>query len=443
MKFYFKILTKSIYFDQGKQEMVYKKATSIFLLISILLISCSLIDNNSIVTEKIDTGLIRHIEQPIVYSAQLQNDFLILESQEQLIKLRDDYKNQIPEAVATVNAFKNYVQPALTEDIPSVATNSSTSPGGTKNDYVSIGTYWWPNPDSPDGLPYVRRDGIRNPAVNDYDRGELSNFRSHLYFLSTLYFVTNEPIYARRGIEYLHSWFVNSETRMNPHMRFAQGIPGNSDGRFIGLIEGREFIYVLDSIFLLKESKYWTTDLDFKISQWYENFYKWYSNSEKGNIADEYVNNHATWYDLQVTAFALAVGKEAEAKHVLDSVLYKRVFTQINDDGSQPHEIQRTKGLQYSALNLQAMVALANLGANYGIDVWESDLYYDSSIIKAIDYVLPFILKQKKWPHQQIDTYNSCSFIPTLHLSYLGTGIEEYEEAVEEIITKFQCEIAY
>ncbi len=31
------------------------------------------------------------------------------------------------------------------------------SPSHDPHDYVSIGTYWWPNPESPDGLPYVSR----------------------------------------------------------------------------------------------------------------------------------------------------------------------------------------------------------------------------------------------------------------------------------------------
>ena len=40
-------------------------------------------------------------------------------------------------------------------------------PSGDPHDYVSIGPYWWPNPDTPDGLPYVRRDGILTPLAND------------------------------------------------------------------------------------------------------------------------------------------------------------------------------------------------------------------------------------------------------------------------------------
>ena len=32
-------------------------------------------------------------------------------------------------------------------------------PSGDVHDYVSVAPYFWPNPDTPDGLPWVGRDG--------------------------------------------------------------------------------------------------------------------------------------------------------------------------------------------------------------------------------------------------------------------------------------------
>lgn len=45
----------------------------------------------------------------------------------------------------------------------SVVDKLRTPPSGVRHDYMSIGPYWWPNPASADGLPYVRRDGEVNP----------------------------------------------------------------------------------------------------------------------------------------------------------------------------------------------------------------------------------------------------------------------------------------
>ena len=41
----------------------------------------------------------------------------------------------------------------------SVMDKQHVPPSGDKHDYMSLGPYWWPDPDKPDGLPYIRRDG--------------------------------------------------------------------------------------------------------------------------------------------------------------------------------------------------------------------------------------------------------------------------------------------
>ena len=38
-------------------------------------------------------------------------------------------------------------------------------PSGNKHDYVSLAPYWWPNPNTPNGLPYIRKDCQINPEV--------------------------------------------------------------------------------------------------------------------------------------------------------------------------------------------------------------------------------------------------------------------------------------
>jgi len=39
----------------------------------------------------------------------------------------------------------------------SVMDKPFTPPSGDKHDYMSVGPYWWPNPDTDDGLPYIGR----------------------------------------------------------------------------------------------------------------------------------------------------------------------------------------------------------------------------------------------------------------------------------------------
>jgi hypothetical protein len=51
------------------------------------------------------------------------------------------------------------------------ATRSTRSAGGL-HDYFSEGDYWWPDPKHPDG-PYIRRDGMSNPANFNAHRNAL------------------------------------------------------------------------------------------------------------------------------------------------------------------------------------------------------------------------------------------------------------------------------
>ncbi len=78
------------------------------------------------------------------------------------------------------------LQPALTSLVeeakealrvppPSVMDKSRTPPSGDKHDYLSVGPYWWPNPASSNGLPYIRHDGEVNPESRDgaFDLGRV------------------------------------------------------------------------------------------------------------------------------------------------------------------------------------------------------------------------------------------------------------------------------
>src|SRR5580658_3388691 len=49
----------------------------------------------------------------------------------------------------------------------SVMHKKLTPSSGDKHDYMSVGPYWWPDPTKPNGLPYIRRDGVINPDRNN------------------------------------------------------------------------------------------------------------------------------------------------------------------------------------------------------------------------------------------------------------------------------------
>ena len=124
---------------------------------------------------------------------------------------------------------------------------------GDVHDYFSYGPYWWPDPDKVDGLPYIRRDGEVNPEARNTnsDRVALAAMTETVVTLSLAFYFTDKPIYAERAALLLRTWFLDPATRMNPHLDYAQAIPGRVDGRGIGIIDTTRWIALTDALGLL------------------------------------------------------------------------------------------------------------------------------------------------------------------------------------------------
>src|SRR6185369_12693959 len=65
-----------------------------------------------------------------------------------------------------VAKLEREAQKLLTAGPFSVTSKAVTPPNGDKHDYMSQAPYFWPDPKSPNGLPYIRRDGERNPEID-------------------------------------------------------------------------------------------------------------------------------------------------------------------------------------------------------------------------------------------------------------------------------------
>ena len=79
----------------------------------------------------------------------------------------------------------------LTKGPYTVMSKKQVPPSGDKHDYVSRGPYWWPDPSKPDGLPYIRKDGLTNPEYYDFpDHTELHRMTGAVYKLGLAYYYT-------------------------------------------------------------------------------------------------------------------------------------------------------------------------------------------------------------------------------------------------------------
>jgi hypothetical protein len=258
-----------------------------------------------------------------------------------------------------------------------------------------------------DGFPYIRKDGERNPEIKRFPDHELMNdMVAAVDKLSTAYYFTDNEEYATRSGEILRMWFLDSKTKMNPNLEFAQAIPGLNTGRGIGTIETRVLTRVVDSIGLLEGSKTWTKADQKGIEEWFDRYLRWLTTSKNGRDEAAAKNNHGTHYDAQVVCFALFVGKADFAKKHLETVTKKRIALQIEPDGRQPLELERTKSLSYSTMNLEGFVTLAELGENVGVDLWNFKTADGRGIRRAFEFLYPFLDNEMDWKYKQIEKWD-------------------------------------
>jgi hypothetical protein len=286
---------------------------------------------------------------------------------------------------------------------------------GDKHDYMSQAPYFWADPKSPNGLPYLRRDGERNPEINKItDHANMDRVSRDTRTLAIAYHFTHDENYAARAALLLRAWFIDTETRMNPNLRYAQAIPGVNDGRGIGIIESRGLAGVVDAAGLLAGSKSWTAEDEKSLEKWFADFLKWLQTSKNGIDESKATNNHGTFYDVQIADFALFTGPRELAVHTLQEAKTKRIAAQVQADGRQPRETERTRGLSYSVMNLDGMMQLALLAKGVDIDLWNFQTPDGRGIRKALDWLVPFVMGEAKWPYQQIDQFHPAEFIPLL-----------------------------
>lgn len=325
---------------------------------------------------------------------------------------------------------------ALAVTPPSVMQKSKVPPSGDKHDYMSIAPYYWPNPATKDGLPYLRKDGKVNPesrdeAANDTLRARLVG--SSVETLALAYHFTGEQKYAEHAAKILRTWFLDPATKMTPHFRFAQAIPGVNDGRGTGILEARGLADAADAATLLHGSKHWAAADQQALLAWAATYFEWLTTSKNGLDERAAKNNHGTWYDVQAAKWALVLGRKDQAKEICAEAASRRIGVQIQPDGKQPLELVRTASFSYSCFNLRALSALAGLGEHAGVDLWKHRAADGRSLVVALDFLVPYLGKNPKpWTMQQIHESNDDDVLPVLRAAALATGDARYESLLKE-----------
>jgi hypothetical protein len=355
--------------------------------------------------------------------AQRQRPDVLLMNASSLSAAAMSYTKDRSAPAAFVAGLMREAEAALTGEPVSVMQKEQVPPSGDKHDFMSLGPYWWPDTTKPDGLPYIRRDGERNPEYNTYgDNLRLDIMVNRIETLALAYTVSRDERFAQKAVEQLNVWFLDPASRMNPNLNFAQAIKGITPGRGIGIIETYSYRWLVDGLILLAESKAWNADIDRGIRTWFSEYLQWLLESPNGKDESGEKNNHGSAYDVQTSCVAFYLGKADVARKILSQVGTKRIARQVEPDGSQPLELARTKSWGYSNMNLDALIELARLGERVGIDLWNFETRDGRSIRKAVDFLLPYAVGKKKWTHQQI-----VPFVPERMYFALSIAAEKYK----------------
>ncbi len=323
---------------------------------------------------------------------------------------------------------------ALAEAPPSVVNKDKLPPSGDKHDYMSIAPYFWPNPDTKDGLPYVRHDGKVNPESRDPKANDSPGIKimgDNVETLALAYYFTGNETYAQGAAKVARTWFLDPATRMNPHLKYAQAIMGVNDGRGTGILEALNLSVAVDALGLLADSKAWPKDDQNALKEWLRTYHDWLIKSDPGKDEHNAKNNHGTFYDVQAVRIALVLGRDVSARRMLEEAKQRRIAVQIDSEGKQPLELDRTTSFSYSRFNLFALTELATLGEHAGVDLWHFTTEDGRSIRKAIDYMLPYAdVPPKPWPLPQIKDKHESEFMPIFRQATLAYGGEAYEAVI-------------
>jgi hypothetical protein len=324
---------------------------------------------------------------------------------------------------AAFTALKQAADADLTAGPWAVTDKTQAPDQGTKHDYYSQAPYWWPSQpktaSNPFGCPYVRRDGQHNPDVDKIsDHDERALVIQAVNDLALAWFYTGDSRYAQRAELDVRTWFINSETRMNPSMKFAQGIPCQVTGRPEGIIEVSDsFTSVVDALALLDSgAPKWTSADRAAMAKWLTTFLYWMQTSDLGKQESAALNNHGTWKDQQDAAIALYLGKVGTARTILTHIRDSRIPAQIQADGGQPLELSRTRSWHYSNFNATALCRSAELGRHADVDIWSYQAPSGAHLTSAVDFLIGTAEKGlSAWKYQEIGPFEQSNADYLLH----------------------------
>jgi len=352
----------------------------------------------------------------------------------QIDDAKSAYLNGDEAMLRIVQSFMQQAEGFLAMEDPSVTDKNILPPSQDPRDYMSLAPYWWPNPDTPDGLPYIRRDGERNPEYDNYlEVKNASLVTRSSQILGLLYYFTGEDKYAQKCASIIRTWFLDPVKGMNPNLNYAQAIKGINVGRDAGIISANEMLKSFAAAYFIKDSKYWTSQDQKELSDWARAFWYWLGHSKNGIKECSAKNNHGLWYEV---CRLYTMSQFATADEILESLktnLLPRIEVQMEPDGKLPAELVRTNALGYTTYALNALISADRMCRNLGCSIWDYVSESGKRLATAVEFVSPYYEHPETWEYQQIGPFHSRQGAMVLYEAGLGNNRQDWLEKAREI----------
>jgi hypothetical protein len=366
-----------------------------------------------------------------VSAAATDSPFLILSRQE-AESIRRNAGQEPAGARQAMQALRRHITRVLQDGPWSVTFNRPPFRGIDPHDYYSEGPYWWPNPANPDG-PYIQRDGETNPDRFIANNRDMERMTEAVLVLGMGAYFLRDKQSAERAARILSVWFLDKQTRMNPHLEHAQAIHGITEGRSIGISDTVTLIRGVQGVAFLENSGYWNKRDAVALRRWFLDYLHWLTRSEKGVQEMNEKNNHATWWTAQVATLAVFVGDKTSQEIAWSRYRRHLVPVQMRPDGSCPLEEARTKSLFYSAENLNGFATICRLAERRGVDLWRFQTPEGAGMARSAAYLAPYIAHPETWNKKQIVPFET-GMAYFLALAGLGLNIPGYVKLYEDVV---------
>ena len=268
-------------------------------------------------------------------------------------------------------------------------------PSADPHDYYHPAPYWHPATEEDlretqqnvaysykDGVEvaYIYKDGVRisgtelySPYSERYDRSRLQAMFSNVTVWTLASFYSDDSRFAEHAAECVRVWFIRNETRMNPHLMYAQYVPGKSLSPF-GLIEFKDVYFFMDALRLL-EGHFSNQEVS-QLQDWFSAYLKWFDESRQGMRAHISKNNHGIYYDIQKASIAAYVNRQ----DMFYSTMYEcvsRLHRHVDENGLLPEELARPNCEHYQVFTLSGWYTMSRMASSIGLN------YFDPKIASA------------------------------------------------------------